>query len=484
MASIERTAYPRFKRYFTPDELREIYTPTTTEIAFSLANTTGQKNFFNLIVLLKSFQRLGYFPQLAEIPKPIVSHIRDCLKLPEEVGLGYDQSRSLYRHKSQIRSYLKVTPFDQEARHLISETVYQSALVMDNPADLINVAIEVLVKDRYELPGFNTLDRLVCRIRTRVNHQLFSQVIRQLAQADISHLDALLEIHPVHQRSPYNDLKKLPKKSSRNHLNDLLVHLTWLESLGDVSPYLQEINRSKIHHWAAEAKSLDAAEIKKITQPKRATLLLCLIYSVQVKTRDNLVLMFLKQMQKIQNKAKEELQLIRQQLQEKVETVVSVFSDVLHIFDDEFRQNQWQQVLQILQASGGIEHLLNECDSINAYKGNNYFPLLWRFYKSHRRAFLRLINALELESTSTDLTLTEALQFLKDNCQRRGDLLPHEVDLSFASSQWQKLVLVRQGDQVKMSRRQFEVSVFFHLALELKSGDICVIGSEDYADYR
>ena len=98
---------------------------------------------------------------------------------------------------------------------------------MDNPADLINVAIEVLVKDRYELPGFNTLDRLVCRIRTRVNHQLFSQVIRQLEQEDISHLDALLEIHPVHQRSPYNDLKKLPKKSSRNHLNDLLVHLTW-----------------------------------------------------------------------------------------------------------------------------------------------------------------------------------------------------------------------------------------------------------------
>ncbi len=484
MASIERTAYPRFKRYFTPDELREIYTPTTTEIAFGLANTTGQKNFFNLIVLLKSFQRLGYFPQLAEIPTPIVSHIRDCLKLPESVGLGYAQSRSLYRHKSQIRSILQVTPFDQEARHHISETVYQSALVMDNPADLINVAIEVLVKDRYELPGFNTLDRLVCRIRTRVNHQLFSQVIRQLDEEYISHLDALLEIHPVHQRSPYNDLKKLPKKSIRNHLNDLLVHLTWLESLGDVSPYLQEINLSKIHHWAAEAKSLDAAEIKKITQPKRATLLLCLIYSAQVKTRDNLVTMFLKQMQKIQNKAKEELQLIRQQLQEKVETVVSVFSDVLYIFDDEFRENQWQQVLQILQASGGIEHLLNECDSINAYKGNNYFPLLWRFYKSHRRAFLRLINALELESTSTDLALTNALQFLKKNSQRRGDYLADEVDLSFASLQWQKLVLVRQGDQLKMSRRQFEVCVFFYLASELKSGDVCVIGSEDYADYR
>ena len=117
----------------------------------------------------------------------------------------------------------------------------------------------MLIKDRYELPGFNSLNRLVCRLRTEVNHQLFSQVIQQLDEKYLSYLDSLLEIHPVHQRSPYNDLKKLPKKSSRNHLNDLLVHLTWLESLGDIFPYLEKISTSKIQHWAAEAKSLDAS---------------------------------------------------------------------------------------------------------------------------------------------------------------------------------------------------------------------------------
>ena len=484
MASIERTAYPRFKRYYTASELQKTYTPTSAEIAFGRSNTQGEKNFFNLIVLLKSFQRLGYFPQLAQIPTAIIKHLRDYLKLSENMDVGYDQSRTLYRHKKEIRSYLQVTPFDKQARHLISETVSQYAYVMDNPADLINVAIEMLVKDRYELPGFNTLNRLVCRLRTRVNYQLFSQVIHQLDEEYISYLDSFLEIHPVHQRSPYNDLKKLPKKSSRNHLNDLLVHLTWLESLGDVSPYLQKINPSKIQHWAAEAKSLDASEIKNITQPKRATLLLCLIYTNCVKTRDNLVMMFLKQMQKIHNKAKEKLQLIRQQLQEKVEKVVSVFANVLQLFTDESPEAQWSQVMQILQSSGGVEHLLSECDAINAYQGNNHSPLLWQFYKSHRSSFFRLINALKLESTSTDLTLIEALQFLKDNSHRRGDWLSGEVELSFASKEWQQFVLGHQKDQLKISRRHFEVCVFSYLASELKSGDICVAGSQDYADYR
>lgn len=484
MASIERTAYPRFKRYYTQAQLQKTYTPTSTEIAFARDHTQGDRNFFNLIVLLKSFQRLGYFPNLKQIPQDITSYLRDYLKLFENIELGYDRSRTLYRHKKEIRAYFQVTAFDKQARHLISEVVSRSALVMDNPADLINVAIEMLVKDRYELPGFNSLNRLVCRLRTRVNHLLFSQVTQQLDSEYLSRLDSLLENYPVHQRSPYNDLKKLPKKSTRNHLNDLLVHLTWLESLGKVSPYLEKINPSKIQHWAAEAKSLDASEIKKITQPKRATLLLCLIYTNGVNTRDYLVTMFLKQMKKIHNKAKEKLELIRQQLQERVEAVVGVFANVLPFFADESPEAQWSQVKQILQAGGGVDHLLSECDAINAYRGNNHSPLLWQFYKSHRSSFFRLINALKLESTSTDLTLVKGIQFLKDNSHRRGNWLNGEVDLSFASVEWQKFVMSGQKDQSKISRRHFEVCVFSYLASELKSGDICVAGSQDYADYR
>jgi TnpA family transposase len=482
VASIERTAYPHLKRYYTLTQLQKTYTPTSAEIAFARSNTQGDSNFFNLIVLLKSFQRLAYFPNLEQIPQDITNYLRDYFKLSENIDLGYEQSRTLYRHKKEIRAYFQVTAFDKQARHLISEAVSKSALVMDNPADLINVAIEMLVKDRYELPGFNSLNRLVCRLRTRVNHLLFSQVTQQLDSEYLSRLERLLENHPVHQRSPYNDLKKLPKKSTRNHLNDLLVHLTWLESLGDISPYLEKINPSKIQHWAAEAKSLDASEIKKITQPKRATLLLCLIYTNGVNTKDYLVTMFLKQMKKIHNKAKEKLELIRQQLQERVEAVVGVFANVLPFFADESSEERWSQVKQILQAGGGVDHLLSECDALNAYQGNNHSPLLWQFYKSHRSSFFRLINAIGLESTSTDLTLIKAIQFLKDNSPKRSSWLSGEVNLSFASVEWQKFVVSGQKD--KISRRHFEVCVFSYLASELKSGDICVAGSQDYADYR
>ena len=196
MTSIERTAYPRFKRYFTNKELESVYTPTKSEIAFGYSCTTGKTNFFNLIVLLKVFQRLGYFPKHEEIPAKIVEHIRSILKLPPEIVLGYSNRKTMSRHRNYIRDYLQVIAFDKQALHLTAVSVYRSAQIMDNPADLINVAIEELVRVRYELPGFNTLDRLVRHIRYLVNQKLFALVINSLDRSRIKRLDDLLDTHP------------------------------------------------------------------------------------------------------------------------------------------------------------------------------------------------------------------------------------------------------------------------------------------------
>jgi TnpA family transposase len=485
VSSIERTAYPKFKRHFTAKELTEIYTPSKSEIAFAYSTTKGQDNIFNLIVVLKVFQRLGYFPKLSEIPHVIVNHIRSYLKLPSEIPLGYENTKTMYRHRAAIREYLKVNSFDKHARHLAVVRVYESASVMDHPADLINVAISELIKHCYELPGFYTLDRLVRRIRYLVNQKIFNLVISRLESKYIQRLDDLLDSHPSLRRSPYNDLKQIPKRPTRNHLNDLFVHLTWLETLGEVKPFISNITASKVQHFAAEAKALDASEIKAITMPKRITLLLCLIHSAQVQTRDNLVEMFLKRMKTIDNKAKEELERLRQKHQETTEKLVGILTSVLQVFVDEPTEKEAvEKVNLVFDPSGGVQQLLNECEAINAYKGNNYLPMLWQFYKSHRSVLFRVLSVLKVKSTSQEQTVIQALEFLLKNVHRRGEWLNYTIDLSFASSQWQKLVLVQQGNQIRIARRHLEVCVFSYLAAELKSGDICVIGSENYADYR
>ena len=98
MTAIDRTAYPRFKRVFTAHELSAIYTPTAQDIKFATRATRTSQMRCNLLVLLKCFQRLGYFPALDTIPEALISHVRSCLGVTlQQAPFGYETPRTLYR---------------------------------------------------------------------------------------------------------------------------------------------------------------------------------------------------------------------------------------------------------------------------------------------------------------------------------------------------------------------------------------------------
>jgi hypothetical protein len=59
-----------------------------------------------------------------------------------------------------------------------------------------------------------------------------------------------------------------------------------------------------------------------------------------------------------------------------------------------------------------------------------------------------------------------------------------DVDLSFAAARWRKLVRRSHGDGAPTNRRYLELCVLSYMAEELRVGDLCVCGSDAYADYR
>jgi hypothetical protein len=60
MASIERTAYPRFKPPLTANELQTLYDPTEEERDFVSTHARGEALQLTLLTLLKCQQHLGY----------------------------------------------------------------------------------------------------------------------------------------------------------------------------------------------------------------------------------------------------------------------------------------------------------------------------------------------------------------------------------------------------------------------------------------
>ena len=80
-----------------------------------------------------------------------------------------------------------------------------------------------------------------------------------------------------------------------------------------------------------------------------------------------------------------------------------------------------------------------------AHAGDNYFPFLWRFFKSHRATLFRLLQSLEVKATTQDTAFVQALRFLRENEPKTGEWLPFpepdpkgapRLDLSWMSEAW------------------------------------------------
>jgi TnpA family transposase len=467
-------------------ELTLVYSPSPEEVEFATSTARGDRHLLTLVVLLKSFQRLGYFPRLDDVPAGIVEHVRVCLRLGQGVALANGPERTVGRHRQGIRRFLGVTLDPMRALRVAREAMLKAAEVMDDPADLINVALEELVVERLELPAYSTLDRGARGVRAAVNTRIFREVEAGLSPAERQGLDALLEPDPATRRTPHDRIKALPRAPSLSHLRELFGQLAWLLSLGDAGRLVAGIPNAKVKHFAAQARVLDAAELRDFALPKRRTLLVCLIQQAQVKARDNLVEMFLKRMATINKRGKEELERIRVAHRQTTEKLVSVLGEMLQSIEEHPDDAEaGHEVRGVAEAQGGVAALREDCEAVSAYHGDNYLPLLWRFYKSHRPTLFQIARALTLRSTSRDDTVMAAVDFLLEHEKNRGESIAVPPGLLvFASDAWRHTLRSPGPTPTRVPRRHFEVCVFAHLAAELRSGDVAVDGSETYADYR
>lgn len=76
LTSIERTAYPQFRRFTTARVLHVFFTPSEDEVAWARERTETPEALLALAVALKCFQKMARFCPLEEVPQPVTEHVR------------------------------------------------------------------------------------------------------------------------------------------------------------------------------------------------------------------------------------------------------------------------------------------------------------------------------------------------------------------------------------------------------------------------
>ena len=88
-------------------------------------------------------------------------------------------------------------------RNSAGRRVLAAAETRLDPADLMNAAIDALIRERCELLSLSTLLRLAGNAHRRINSSQWQQVHERLTALDVQRLDALLTPSADSQDSPF-----------------------------------------------------------------------------------------------------------------------------------------------------------------------------------------------------------------------------------------------------------------------------------------
>ena len=502
MPTLADTAYPRLR--VSPDgaELSDAFTPTPAELAFAVKRTRQPGPRLALLVMLKTFQRLGHFAQPDDVPPIIVAHIAAATALGDAVA-EFDAygTASSYRSRlmTLVRDYVGVAAYGLPARKAATVAAIEVSRGRDDLADIVNAAIEELARRRFELPAFSTLLKIARTARALVNRGYHRQAASAMTPETRERLLTLLVVPNDLPRSAWDVVKSEPERPSPARMRGFLLHLRWLrEQTADNA--LAGIPGQKLRQFAAEARSLNAADLSRMTETKRLTLIAALLRRRAAAALDEAAEMFVRLTARMHNRAREALDEHLKRHTDNTDALVALLRETAiaaKSSGDPAVRLATIDALLLPDADGIIER----CEAHAALAGGNHLPLLGRFYKGQRAAFIRFLEYAKPISTSQDRSVEEAISFLLDHRTHRHPRLAvvrdegrgHNrtgislVDLSFVPDKWWPLVTGQKGREPaprEVDRRYFELCLFTQVVNELKSGDLCLPGSDDYGDYR
>jgi TnpA family transposase len=470
-------------------ELESIYGPSPEEFAFVRRTSRKPAGRLYLLILLKTVQRLGFFPLIADVPSPIVSFLSRSLgnkPAPARDLVGEEKSFSRQSFMISIRTHLEIRPYTTETEQAIDKAATEAAQTKQEPADIINVVIEELVRQRFELPAFGSLNRRALSIRNKVNDGYFRSLTSALRPEIVERFDRMLASSQA-AYTEWQRLKQEPRKPTNKEVRAYFEQVQWLKGWIADLPNVDHIPLVKRTRFMQEARALDVADMKAVERTKRYALMVILFHAQAGQALDNAAEMMVKAVRKLHTGAELKLQQYYLDHQKLAEKLVSQLRDLIEAYQQgETNQERGSRVTAALHDQP--ETLLAECEEHIAYAGNNYVPFMLAPYQMQRPLLLNCLTLLQLRSTSADLSLITAIEFVLANRQSHKEWLPiagTSVNLKWASEKWRHLITARRpGPVVEVHRKYFELFVLTETMQELQSGDLYVTNSDHYGDYR
>lgn len=312
--NIERVTFETPPMFNSVERKRCFDFPTALEeLIIGLRSSTNQLGFM---------LTCGYFRATRRFYPARSFHSRDLAYLAERAGLeaatatlaSYDK-QTLARHQSLVLKYYGFRPFKSNGRAALGADIARLVKAQIKPKVIFFRTLELLVREKIEVPGYFPLASLILRAINQHNRALVATVRHFLTAETQALLDSMMQQQAVAagdvpgKTSAYRltALKKLSQSTKPATVKARVADLEQVEkSFRSLQPLLEGLALSPeaLQYHAQSVLRAEIFQLSRRDEKNRYLHLAAFVAHQYYRLQDNLVAVLLTTMQRLQNRAR------------------------------------------------------------------------------------------------------------------------------------------------------------------------------------
>lgn len=416
-----------------------------------------------------------------EIVDDILNYTSVQLEIPAQSISNYLKRReTIAEHQEQIRVFLGLKRFGEPVLASVNNFLFAEACQLEQTTSLMAKTEQFLRSKKILAPAEDALRRMIGRQRKAARDYIFKRIVNSLSPNTIEKLNSLLSTNE-NRISGFSLLKQAPLRPSPTAMLKLIEKLKRIESTNILQVDLSWVNNNFQRALTRYANRSDANKMRELNQNRRYASLVCFLSQSYQDNMDHIIDMYHKLINKIYNRAQNDVDNYNKQRRKKIRESLSTFRMIAElILDDSMDNESFQTALFSQIERHQLAEQMEEVDRWLNGKYSNVFNLVVQRFAYIRQFSPSFIKYVELQSENgVDDILFKAIELLREPNDSNTRKLPEDILIDFTPKKLRPMILKDN----KVDKAAWECGLLTAIRDEIKAGNLSVAWSKRFGRF-
>jgi TnpA family transposase len=433
-------------------------------------------------IQLCALRFMGFFiKDMAGVPRIIIEFLKEQLDLNEAPDLsGYGQRpQTRTDHIKAIEKHLNFKSADKAYEKRLKTWLVSRALEHDRTILLFQFTAEKMKHDKRTRFGLWKMEKLISHAREQAKLTIYESLQPYLTQGQKNSLDQLLRVE-YDQFTELNWLSRKATSHSPESILEVLQRIRQIRELGAEQWDLSHLNRNRVRHLAQLGKRSTNQALQRSKVERRYPILIACLSVLLRECTDESIEVFDLCLSESYRRSRNQYKEYRKKMDKLINAHNVVLQHIARLVvnhsipDEALRQIILQEVPE-----EKLREIIEDPKGIIRPLDGNHLDYFVRRFSYIRKFSPQFLDTLDFQCQPNISALLDGVQLLKTMNQNGLRKIPNEAPMSFVAPAWQSYL---KGNDNKLDRHYYEMSVLWELRNALRSGEVWLENSRRYKD--